>query len=123
VTTIRRTPSQTARQGLAVLMVSAVVVLRHETSTLRQSHNVRLIDLTFDVGYYVRVVTSAAKIGSDPMSGRNATWGQHDTVTFVFYTSTELQPIPVNQFSRTIAQKNKEKNSSCAILKFAGVLP
>jgi len=31
--------SQAARQGLAVLMASAVVVLKHETSILRQSHN------------------------------------------------------------------------------------
>jgi len=33
------------RQGLAVLMASAVVVLKHETSTLRQMHNFILIDL------------------------------------------------------------------------------
>jgi len=31
--------SQAARQGLAVLMASAVVVLTHETSTLRLRHN------------------------------------------------------------------------------------
>jgi len=60
-----------------VLMASAVVVLKHETSTLRQSHNIVSIDLIFGVGDYVREVTSPAKFGSDPMSGLDATWGQH----------------------------------------------
>jgi len=39
--------SQAARQGLAVLMASAVVVLKHETSTLRQIHNFISIDLAW----------------------------------------------------------------------------
>jgi len=69
--------SQAARQDLAVLMASAVVVLKHETSTLRQSHNFISIDLTFGVGDYVREITNPAKIGSDPMSGQYATRGQH----------------------------------------------
>jgi len=60
-----------------VLMVSAVVVSKHETSTLRQSHNFISIDLTFGVGDNVREVTSHAKFGLDPKSGRDATWGQH----------------------------------------------
>jgi len=42
--------SQAARQGLAMLMASAVVVLRHEISTPRQSHNFISIDLKFGVG-------------------------------------------------------------------------
>jgi len=54
-------PSQAARQGLAV--GSAVVVLQHETSTLRQSHNFISIDMTFGVGDNVRDVTSPAKFG------------------------------------------------------------
>jgi len=70
-------PSQAAWQGLAVLMASAVVKLKHETSTLRQRHNFISIDLTFGVSDYVREVTNPAKLGSDPMSGRDATWGQH----------------------------------------------
>jgi len=40
--------SQAARQGLAVLMASAVVVLKHET--LCQSHNFISIELKFGVG-------------------------------------------------------------------------
>jgi len=44
------TVSQAARQGLAVLMASAVVVLKHETSTLRQWHNYISIDFKFGVG-------------------------------------------------------------------------
>jgi len=46
--------SHAAWQGLAVLRASASVVLKHETSTLRQKHNFILIDLKFDVSDYVR---------------------------------------------------------------------
>jgi len=61
------------------------------------------------------------------------------TVTFCFivffvlflYSSTQLQPIPVNQISRTIAQKTRSGvrredpfgDEKCVILKFVGVLP
>jgi len=48
-------------------------VLKHKTS----SQNFISIDLKFGVGNNVREVTSPAKFGSDPMSGRDATWGQH----------------------------------------------
>jgi len=65
--------SQAARQDLAVLMASAVVVLKHETSTLRQRHIFISIDFKFGVGDYVREVTSPDKVGSGPMSGRDAT--------------------------------------------------
>jgi len=68
---------QAARQGLAVLMESAVVVSKHETSTLRQSHHFISIDLTFSVGDHVREVISHTKFDSDLMSGRDAMWGQH----------------------------------------------
>jgi len=71
------TLSQAARRGLAVLMASALVVLKHETSTIRQRHNFISINLTFGVNNYVREVTSPDKVGSGPMSGRDATWGQH----------------------------------------------
>jgi len=63
--------------GLAVLMASASVVLKHETSTLRQRYNFISIDLKFGVSDNVREVSSPAKFGSGPMSGRDATWGQH----------------------------------------------
>jgi len=39
--------SQAARHGLAVLMASAVVVLKHERSILRQSRNFISIDFKF----------------------------------------------------------------------------
>jgi len=65
--------SQAARQSLAVLMVSAVVELKHETSTLRQRHNFISIDLKFGVSDYVREVTSPTQFGLGPMSGRDAT--------------------------------------------------
>jgi len=50
---------------------------KHETSTLRLRHNFISIDFTFGVGDNVREVTGPAKCGSDPMSGQDATWGQH----------------------------------------------
>jgi len=50
-------------------MASAVVVLKHETSTIRQRHNFISIDLTFGVCDYVREVTSPDKVDSSPMSG------------------------------------------------------
>jgi len=40
-------PSQAARQGIAVLMATAEVVLKHETSTTYQSHIYESIDLKF----------------------------------------------------------------------------
>jgi len=70
-------PSQAARQGLAVLMATASVVLKHEHSTLRRGHNFILIDLKFGVSDKVREVTSLDKFRSDPTSGQDATWGQH----------------------------------------------
>jgi len=100
--------SQAARQGLALLMASAGVVLKYETSTIRQSHNFIPMNSTFDVGDKIREVTSPATFGSNPMDGRDATWGQHYTGTLTFlYSSTQLQPILVHQFSRTIAQKTR----------------
>jgi len=76
--------SQAARQGLAVLMASASVVLKHETSTLRQIHNFISIDCKFGVSDYVREVTSPAKFGSDQSSGQDATWGATYTGTVTF---------------------------------------
>jgi len=76
---------QAARHGLAVLMASSEVVLKHETSTFRQRHNFVSIDLKFGVSDYVRKVTSPDKVGSGPMSSRDATWGQHNTGTVTFF--------------------------------------
>jgi len=56
---------QAARQGLAMLIASAVVVLKHETSTLCQCHNSISVDFTFGVGDIVREVTNPAKFNSD----------------------------------------------------------
>jgi len=58
-------------------MASAVVMLKHETSTLRQSHNFISIDFKFGLGDYVKEVTNPVQVGSGPMSGQDATWGQH----------------------------------------------
>jgi len=61
-------------------MASVEVVLKHETSTLRQRHNFISIDLTIGVSDYVREVTGTDKVDSGPMSGRDATWGQLNLV-------------------------------------------
>jgi len=76
---------QAARQGLALLMASASVVLKHETSTLRQRHNFISIKLKFGVSDNVREVTSPAKFDSGTMSGQDATWGQHIRVLELFF--------------------------------------
>jgi len=62
------------RQVLAVLMASAVAVLKHEISTVLQSNNFISIDFIFGVGDNVREVTCPAKFGLDLLSGRDATW-------------------------------------------------
>jgi len=82
--------SQGARQGLALLMASAVVVLKHETSTLRQRHTFISIDFKFGVGDYVREVTNPDKVGSGPMSDGSNIYGYFDFL----YSSTELNPYP-----------------------------
>jgi len=86
-------------------------VLKHETSTLRQRHNFISIDLTFGVSDYVREVTSPDKVGSGPMSHVETPRGGniygYCGFFYFLYSSTELQPIPVNQFSRTKAQKTQ----------------
>jgi len=85
-------------QGLAVLMVS-VVVLKHETSTLRQSHSFKSIDLKFGVRDNVigklPALPNLARIrwAVDNPRGGNI-YGFCDFFIFVFYSSTELQPIP-----------------------------
>jgi len=72
-------------------MASTVVVLKHETSTLRQKHNFISIDFKFGVDDNVRDVSDPDKVGLGRM----------------IYSSTKLQPMPVNQFSCTIAQKTR----------------
>jgi len=68
--------SKAARQGLAVLMASAVEVLKHETSTLLIRPNFISIDFKFGLGDNVREVTNPDKVGSGLMSG-HVTWGQN----------------------------------------------
>jgi len=53
--------SQAARQGLAVLMATAVVVLKHETSTTYQSHIYESIELKFGLGDNVTRFSNPAK--------------------------------------------------------------
>jgi len=55
------------------LKESTVVVLKHETSTLRQRHNFISIGFKFGVDDYVREVTNPDTVGSGPMSDRDAT--------------------------------------------------
>jgi len=121
--------SQAARQGLAVLMASALVVLKHETSTLRQRHNFISIHFKFGVGDYVREVTSPAKFGSGPMSGRDATWRQHIRVlwpfcfVFLFFniaTAHTREPILAHNSSKdeVWCKEDSFGDEKCVILKF-----
>jgi len=85
-------------------------MLKHETSTLRQSHNFISIDFKFGMREYVREVTSPAKVCSVPMSGRDATWGQHIRLLwllFYFYFFILQQSYTVNLFLRAIAPKTR----------------
>jgi len=50
---------------------------------LRRRHNFISISFKFSVGDNVREVTSCTEFGSDPMSVRDATWGQHIRVQFL----------------------------------------
>jgi len=86
-------------------MASAVVVLKHETTTLHQRHNYISIDFKLVVGDYVKEVTNPDKVGSGPIS----IFFLVLVLVFLFflYSSTELQPIPANQFSHTIDQKTR----------------
>jgi len=84
-----------------VLMASAAIVLKHETSTLRQRHNFISIDYKFGVGDSVWEITSPTKFSSGLMSGRAVTWGQHIRssdffILCFFFSSAKLQPITVN---------------------------
>jgi len=65
--------------------VRRIVVLKHETSTLRQRHNFISTDFKFGVGDYIKEVTNPDKVGSGPMSGRDATWGQHTRVLWLLF--------------------------------------
>jgi len=121
------------RQGLAVLMVSDVVVLKHETSTLRQRHNFISIDFKFGVGDYVREVTNPDKVGLGPMSGQDATWGQHIRVLWLFpvfkffnkATAHTREPSFAHNSSKDAVwcKEDPFEDEKCVILKFEGVLP
>jgi len=105
--------SQSARQGIAVLMASFVMVLKRETSTLRQSHKLQFNINWFHIwrGWlrYGDHHLCQMWFGSDERSSRHVRATYTGTVTFnsLFYSSTELQPIPENRFSRTIAPKTR----------------
>jgi len=55
-------------------MATAVVVLKHETSTTYQSHTNQSIDLKFGLGDYVTRFSNPAKFGEDRFSGGAPTW-------------------------------------------------
>ena len=58
-------------------MAMSQVVLKHETSTLRQRNIFGLIDFKFGVSKYVGEVTNPAKFGEDPMCGQVSARVQH----------------------------------------------
>jgi len=108
---------QAARQGLAVLIASAVVVLNMKLQPFAK------VTIVFQSIWNLAWVIMLGRLPALPNLVRirwaveTPCWGNiyiyTDTVTyfsfflFFFYSSTELQPIPVNQFYRTIAQKTR----------------
>jgi len=92
--------SQAARQGLAVLMASASVVLKHETSTLRQRHNFISIDFK-NLAWWLRSWGHQpwqSWFGSDERSRRGVGSTYTGTVTFFILQQSFSLSIPVNQF-------------------------
>jgi len=55
-------------------MASVVVVLKHGTSTLHQSHNFSSIDLKFGVDDYITRFSNPAQFGENRISGGAPTW-------------------------------------------------
>jgi len=75
-------------------MASAVVVLKHETATLRQRHNFISIELAFGMGW--GCYTIPAKVGWDRMASRRPIYTilltgyateLHKTMYLLFYAS------------------------------------
>jgi len=87
VVTRRTRWSQAARRGVAVFMASAVVVLKHETSTLRPSHNFISIGLKFGVSAtlpsLVNIVSAVAPSRGGEIYGSRAFY----YFCFCFYIS------------------------------------
>jgi len=88
-------------------VATAVVVLKHETSTLRKKHTFISIGFKFGVGDYGREVTNPDKVWfrSDERSRSHVGLTYTGTVHFFVFcfflfldSSTKLQPISVNQF-------------------------
>jgi len=85
---------------LLMLMATAVVVLKHETSTTYQSHIYQAIDLKFGKSDYVTRFSNPAKFSEDRFSGGIVKYtGRVPSLLFLFlflYSLTRIQPIPVN---------------------------
>jgi len=120
-------------------MASAVIVLKRKTSTLRQCHNFNSIDSTFSVGNNVTEVNCPAECGSGPMSGRDATWGQHIRVLWLFWvlffwffllfnraTTHTREPMFAHNAQKTrsgVSKIHLGMRNVSLILKFGGVYP
>jgi len=124
--------SQAARQGLAVLMASAVAVQKHETSNLRKG--TILYQLFSNLAWMITLgrsptLTKLVQVRQALETRRGANeYGYCDFL--FFYSSTELQPIPLNQFSRTMVQKTRSGvrkthfgDEQCVNLKFGVFYP
>jgi len=99
-------------------MASAVVVLKYETSYLRQSNNFIKSDFKFGVGDYVREVTGPAKVDSWPISGRDDTWGSTYTGTVTFFVFVLLFLNRATAHTREpIFTHNSSKNAVSCIRK------
>jgi len=108
-----------------VLMASAMVVLKHVTSTLRQRHTLISIDFKFGVGDHVREVTNP----DNDRSRRHVEVTYTGTVFFIIFfnraTAHTREPIFGHNSSKKAVWCKKDPfcKEKCVILKFGGVLP
>ena len=118
-------------------MAMSQVVLKHETSTLRQRHTFGSIDFKFGVSKYVGEITNPAKFGEDPMRGQVSARVQHIRflcLFFVFFfvflffnraTAHTRLPILAHNGSKDAVWRKEDpfRYEKCVLLKFGGVLP
>jgi len=118
-----------------VLMASAVVVLKHETSTLRQSHNFISFDFKFGVGDNVREDTALPNlvwirlVVETPREG-NKYGSCHFYFCFYFLffnraTAHTREPIFAHNNSKDVVWCKEDPfgNEKCVVVKFGGVSP
>jgi len=124
--------SQAARQGLAVLLATALAVLKHETSTLRQRHN--LYQLISNWAWVITLgrsptLTKLVRVRWAVKKPRGVNiYGYCDFVfcfVFIFFnkaTAHTREPIFAHNSSKDAVwcEENPFGDKKCVFLKFGG---